>query len=221
MRKVIIPLAAAILATACTTNPYTGEEQVSNTAKGAGIGAASGAALGAIGGAIAGSPGTGAAIGAGGGTVIGTGIGAYMDRQEAKIREKLAGSGVRVVREGNDLRLIMPGNITFATDSAEISPQFYSTLNAVAIVLNEFPETLIEVTGHTDSTGRAEYNLQLSQRRAQSVAQYLIAQGVAPNRVIARGMGQTMPIAPNDTPEGRAQNRRVEIRIHPTGGPAQ
>lgn len=217
MRKITTLSAVAILATACTTNPYTGEQQVSNTAKGAGIGAASGAALGAIGGAIAGKPGMGAAIGAGVGTVVGTGIGAYMDRQEAKIRQQLAGTGVRVVREGNDLRLIMPGNITFATDSADISPQFYSTLNAVATVLKEFPETLIQVTGHTDSTGSAEYNLQLSQKRAQSVAQYLVAQGVAPNRVVARGMGESMPIASNDTPEGRAQNRRVEIRIHPTG----
>ncbi len=217
MRKITTLSAAAILATACTTNPYTGEQQVSNTAKGAGIGAASGAALGAIGGAIAGKPGMGAAIGAGVGTVVGTGIGAYMDRQEAEIRQQLAGTGVQVVREGNDLRLIMPGNITFATDSADISPQFYSTLNAVATVLKEFPETLIQVTGHTDSTGSAEYNLQLSQKRAQSVAQYLVAQGVAPNRVMARGMGESMPIASNDTPEGRAQNRRVEIRIHPTG----
>ena len=217
MRKITTLSAAAILATACTTNPYTGEQQVSNTAKGAGIGAASGAALGAIGGAIAGKPGMGAAIGAGVGTVVGTGIGAYMDRQEAEIRQQLAGTGVRVVREGNDLRLIMPGNITFATDSADISPQFYSTLNAVATVLKEFPETLIQVTGHTDATGSTEYNLQLSQKRAQSVAQYLVAQGVAPNRVVARGMGESMPIASNDTPEGRAQNRRVEIRIHPTG----
>ncbi len=217
MRKITTLSAAAILATACTTNPYTGEQQVSNTAKGAGIGAASGAALGAIGGAIAGKPGMGAAIGAGVGTVVGTGIGAYMDRQEATIRQQLAGTGVQVMREGNDLRLIMPGNITFATDSADISPQFYSTLNAVATVLKEFPETLIQVTGHTDSTGSAEYNLQLSQKRAQSVAQYLVAQGVAPNRVVARGLGESMPIASNDTPEGRAQNRRVEIRIHPTG----
>ncbi len=220
MRRIIALIAIAILATACTTNPYTGEQQVSHTAKGAGIGAASGAALGAIGGAIAGKPGMGAAIGAGVGTVVGTGIGAYMDRQEAKIRQQLAGTGVRIVREGNDLRLIMPGNITFATDSADISPQFYSTLNAVATVLKEFPETSILVTGHTDSTGSAEYNLRLSQQRAQSVAQYLVAQGVAPNRVIARGMGESMPIASNETPEGRAQNRRVEIRIHPTG-PAQ
>jgi len=214
MRKTLLLIGAA-LTTGCTTNPYTGEPQVSKTVIGTGVGAATGAALGAIGGAIAGKPGKGAAIGAGVGALAGMGVGAYMDRQEAILRQKLAGTGVRVVREGNNLRLIMPGNITFATDSAEIAPQFYSTLNAVALVLKEFPETLIEVTGHTDSTGSEAYNLQLSQQRANSVAQYLIAQGIAPNRILAKGMGESMPIAPNDTPEGRAMNRRVEIRIRP------
>jgi len=215
MLRITTFIAAVLLLSACTTNPYTGEQQVSKTAMGTGIGAASGAALGAIGGAIAGKPGTGAAIGAGVGALAGLGAGAYMDRQEALLRQKLAGTGVRVMRQGDNLRLIMPGNITFATNSADIAPHFYHTLNAVATVLNGFPETLIEVTGHTDSTGSAQYNLQLSQRRAQSVAQYLVAQGVAPNRIVARGMGESMPIASNDTPEGRAQNRRVEIQIHP------
>ncbi|HEB77344.1 MAG TPA: cell envelope biogenesis protein OmpA [Methylothermaceae bacterium] len=214
MRKAMILIGAGLVA-GCTTNPYTGQQQVSKTVIGTGVGAATGAALGAIGGAIAGNPGKGAAIGAGVGALAGMGVGAYMDRQEAILRQKLAGTGVRVVREGNNLRLIMPGNITFATNSAEIAPQFYSTLNAVALVLKEFPETLIEVTGHTDSTGSEEYNLQLSQQRANSVAQYLIAQGIAPNRILAKGMGESMPIAPNDTPEGRAANRRVEIRIQP------
>ncbi len=214
MRKAMILIGAGLVA-GCTTNPYTGQQQVSKTVIGTGVGAATGAALGAIGGAIAGKPGKGAAIGAGVGALAGMGVGAYMDRQEAILRQKLAGTGVRVVREGNNLRLIMPGNITFATNSAEIAPQFYSTLNAVALVLKEFPETLIEVTGHTDSTGNEEYNLQLSQQRANSVARYLIAQGIAPNRILAKGMGESMPIAPNDTPEGRAANRRVEIRIQP------
>lgn len=215
MRKLSIFIIAAIFTTACTTNPYTGEKQVSKTVIGTGIGAASGAALGAIGGAIAGDAGKGAAIGAVVGTLAGMGVGAYMDHQEAQLRQKLAGSGVKVLREGNSLRLIMPGNITFATDSANISPRFFSTLNAVATVLNGFPETLIRVTGHTDSTGSEQYNLNLSQRRADSVAQYLVAQGVAPNRVVAIGMGESVPIASNSTPAGRAQNRRVEIRIQP------
>ncbi|HHJ39691.1 MAG: cell envelope biogenesis protein OmpA [Methylothermaceae bacteria B42] len=215
MKKIATLTAAMMLTAGCTTNPYTGEQQVSKTVIGTGVGAAAGAAAGAIGGAIAGKPGTGAAIGAGIGALAGMGVGAYMDRQEAILRQKLAGTGVRVVREGDNLRLIMPGNITFATDSADIAAHFFPVLNSVAIVLKQFPETLIEVTGHTDSTGSAEYNQRLSEQRAQSVAQYLMAQGVAPNRVIARGMGESMPIASNATPEGRAQNRRVEIRIHP------
>ncbi len=215
MQKFLIFLLVVLLTTACTTNPYTGEQQVSKAVWGTGVGAASGAALGAIGGAIAGDAGKGAAIGAGVGALAGMGVGVYMDRQEAQLRQRLAGSGVRVLREGNYLRLIMPGNITFATDSSNISPQFYNTLNAVATVLNGFPETLIRVTGHTDSTGSAQYNLNLSQRRADSVAQYLIAQGVAPNRVVATGIGESMPIASNSTSVGRAQNRRVEISIQP------
>ncbi len=217
MQKFLIFIMAAVLTTACTTNPYTGEQQVSKSVLGTGIGAASGAALGAIGGAIAGDAGKGAAIGAGVGALAGLGVGVYMDRQEAQLRQRLAGSGVRVLREGNYLRLIMPGNITFATDSSNISPQFYNTLNAVVTVLNGFPETLIRVTGHTDATGSDQYNLKLSQRRADSVAQYLIAQGVAPNRVVATGMGESMPIASNNTAVGRAQNRRVEISIQPMG----
>ncbi|WP_317705469.1 OmpA family protein [Methylomarinovum caldicuralii] len=215
MNKKLVLIPGLMLLAGCTTNPYTGEPQVSKTVIGTLGGAAAGAALGAAGGAIAGKPGTGAAIGAGVGALAGMGVGAYMDRQEAILRQKLAGTGVRLAREGNNLRLIMPGNITFATNSSEIAPQFYSTLNAIALVLREYPETLIEITGHTDSTGSEEYNLQLSQRRAQAVAQYLIAQGVAPNRIIARGMGESMPIADNSTPQGRAMNRRVEIRIRP------
>jgi len=104
---------------------------------------------------------------------------------------------------------------TFAVDTADIRPQFYRTLNAVAIVLKGFPETDVIVTGHTDSTGSAEYNQRLSERRAMAVVQYLQAQGVNPERLEARGMGETAPVASNATPAGRAQNRRVEIRIHP------
>ncbi len=215
MPRYLALIGAAMFLAGCTINPYTGEPQASKTALGTGIGAASGAALGAVGGAIAGKPGTGAAIGAGVGALAGMGVGAYMDRQEAILRQKLAGSGVQLIREGQNLRLIMPGNLTFAIDSSDITPKFYSTLNSVAIVLNEFPETLVEVTGHTDATGTPEYNQRLSEERARSVAQYLVAQGVAPHRLLDRGMGQSKPIAPNDTPAGRAQNRRVEIRIHP------
>ncbi len=213
--KRILPLflGAALLA-GCTTDPYTGEEKPSNTLLGGLGGAAAGAAAGAIGGAIAGDAGKGAAIGAAVGGIAGLGIGAYMDRQESILREKLAGTGVRIVRDGDDIRLIMPNDITFATDQATVRPQFYHTLNAVATVLNGFPETQVIVTGHTDSTGSAAYNQRLSERRAMSVVQYLTAQGVNPARLEGRGMGETAPIASNRTASGRARNRRVEIRIH-------
>ncbi len=216
--KRILPLflGAALLA-GCTTDPYTGEEKPSNTLIGGLGGAAAGAAAGAIGGAIAGDAGKGAAIGAAVGGIAGLGIGAYMDRQESILREKLAGTGVRIVRDGDDIRLIMPNDITFATDQATVRPQFYRTLNAVATVLNGFPETQVIVTGHTDSTGSAAYNQRLSERRAMAVVQYLTAQGVNPARLEGRGMGETAPIASNRTAAGRARNRRVEIRIHAQG----
>ena len=212
--KPILPLflGAALLA-GCTTDPYTGEEKPSNTL----LGGLGGAAAGAIGGAIAGDAGKGAAIGAAVGGIAGLGIGAYMDRQEAILREKLAGTGVRIVRDSDDIRLIMPNDITFATDQSTVRPQFYRTLNAVATVLNGFPETQVIVTGHTDSTGSAAYNQRLSERRAMSVVQYLTAQGVNPARLEGRGMGETAPIVSNRTASGRAQNRRVEIRIHAQG----
>ncbi len=216
MKRIIPAILAAGLLAACTTDPYTGEEKPSNTLLGGLGGAAAGAAAGAIGGAIAGDAGKGAAIGAAVGGIAGLGIGAYMDHQEAELRKRLAGTGVRIVREGDDIRLVMPNDITFDVDRAEIRPQFYRTLNAVATVLNGFPETTVMVTGHTDSTGSAEHNQRLSERRAMAVVRYLVAQGVAPQRLEARGLGEMAPIASNATPTGRARNRRVEIRIRPS-----
>ena len=213
MKRILPLLAGAVLLSACATDPYTGEEKPSNTLIGGLGGAAAGAAAGAIGGAIAGDAGKGAAIGAAVGGLAGLGIGAYMDRQEAILRKKLAGTGVRIVRDGDDIRLVMPDDITFATDKADVRPQFYRTLNAVALVLNGFPETQVLVSGHTDSTGSAAHNQRLSERRAMAVTQYLGAQGVNPARLEARGMGETAPVASNRTAAGRAQNRRVEIRI--------
>jgi outer membrane protein OmpA-like peptidoglycan-associated protein len=138
-----------------------------------------------------------------------------MDKQEAELRAQLAGTGVSVTRRGDNLVLNMPSNITFATDQAQIDPSFYSTLNAVAIVLSKYNKTLIDVYGYTDSTGSANYNLGLSQRRAQSVSGYLTSQGINPRRMYVTGFGQEQPIASNATAEGRAQNRRVEIQITP------
>lgn len=191
-----------------STDPTTGERQVNNTAKGAGIGALAGAVIGAIA-----DGGKGAAIGAASGAALGGGIGYYMDRQEAELRRKLEGTGVRVLREGNNLKLIMPGNITFATGSANINATFYPVLNSVALVLKEYNKSRLGVYGFTDATGRFERNQILSEQRADSVAAYLTGQGIAPARMTVKGMSQRFPIASNDTPQGREQNRRVELLI--------
>ena len=138
-----------------------------------------------------------------------------MDRQEDKLREQLRGTGVSVTREGDNIRLNMPGNITFATDSSNISADFYGVLNSVGKVINEYEQTYVDITGHTDSTGAESYNMQLSVARANSVSTYLKSQGVLPQRIYTHGMGETQPIADNSTPAGRAQNRRVEILLTP------
>jgi len=193
-----------------TTDPYTGEEKVSKTTIGAGVGAAGGAIIGAIAGNR-----KGALIGAGIGALAGGLVGNYMDRQEAKLRAQLQGTGVSVTRSGDNIILNMPGNVTFATDSADVSSSFYPVLDSVALVINEFEKTYVDVVGHTDSTGRAEYNQQLSERRAQSVANYLEGHQVLAQRLLVRGLGASSPIASNETPQGRQQNRRVEIVLVP------
>ncbi len=203
---------AALVGQGCTTDPYTGERQVSKTAVGVAAGAAVGAAIGA---ATGRNRAKRAAIGAGAGALAGGAVGAYMDIQERKLRERLAGTGVSVTREGDNIRLNMPGNITFATDRSEIRSDFYPVLNSVVLVVKEYEKTLLEVTGHADSTGQAMYNQELSERRAGSVGQYLTAQGVMPARVVTQGFGDRFPIMSNDTAEGRQQNRRVELRLIP------
>ncbi len=204
-------LALALAITGCTTNPYTGEEEASNKAKGAGIGAAAGALIGAL----AGGSRRSVLIGAGVGALTGLGVGAYMDKQEDKLRAQLQGTGVSVTRSGNNIILNMPGNITFAFGSSNINADFYQILNSVALVVNEFEKTYIDITGHTDSVGAAAFNQQLSEKRASSVARYLESQQVLPQRIITSGMGLEAPVASNDTPEGRAQNRRVELMLTP------
>ena len=199
--------------TSCTTDAFTGERKVSRTAIGAVVGAATGAAIGAI--ADKEKRARGAAIGAGIGVLAGGAVGGYMDYQEKKLRERLEGTGVSVTRIGDDIYLNMPGNLTFATDRAEIRGDFYEVLNSVALVLDEFDKTIVEVTGHTDSTGADEYNQRLSEQRAQSVASYLIAQQVQAERVVTHGFGETIPIADNGTADGRQANRRVELRLVP------
>ncbi len=202
----------AFTAACTTTDPFTGQQRVSNTAAGAGIGAVAGAALGTLAG---GDDRRNALIGAGIGALAGGGVGAYMDQQQAELRAQLQGTGVSVTRVGNNIILNMPSNITFATDQDAISAGFYPTLNSVVLVLKKFNQTLIDVYGHTDSTGSDTYNQDLSQRRAQSVASYLAGQGVNPQRFAVQGFGETRPIADNGTEAGRAQNRRVEIQLVP------
>jgi outer membrane protein OmpA-like peptidoglycan-associated protein len=199
--------------TACTTvNPYTREQQTSKVAKGAGIGAAAGAVAGLL---TKGDKLENALIGAGVGAIAGGGVGYYMDVQEAKLRQKLEGTGVSVTRIGDNITLNMPSSITFALNSADLNSQFYNALNGVALVLKEYNKTVIEVAGHTDSSGSDQYNQQLSERRARSVASYLTSQGIQDSRLIPVGAGEGHPVASNDSEQGRSANRRVEITLVP------
>ncbi|MCK5121678.1 MAG: OmpA family protein [Methylomarinum sp.] len=210
MKKIAGLILAATLTTGCAIDPYTGEEKVANTAWGGLAGAAVGAGIGALAGG-----GEGALIGAGAGAAAGAGAGYYMDRQEAQLRARLEGTGVRVQRQGDNLKLIMPGNITFATNSSNINANFYSILDSVGIVLKEFDNTSIDISGFTDSTGSDSTNQTLSEQRANSVASYIVRTGVHHGRIQARGFGERYPVASNDSAMGRAQNRRVEISIRP------
>jgi outer membrane protein OmpA-like peptidoglycan-associated protein len=206
-------LAAMLATTACTTDPTTGQRSISKAAIG-GIGGALGGYL--LGDLVGGKRDrTEKILGAGIGAVAGAGIGAYMDAQERKLREETAGTGVDVIRDGDNLLLRMPSGITFGYDRADVQPQFQPTLNDVATVLAQYPKTYIDVLGHTDSDGADAYNQTLSERRARSVADYLIGRGVQSARIGTRGYGETQPIASNATEEGKAANRRVEIKISP------
>ncbi|KEA64386.1 Outer membrane lipoprotein omp16 precursor [Marinobacterium lacunae] len=208
-------LSIALLSGCTTLDPYTQEQKTSQATKGAGIGALGGAILGA---AVAGKGdrNEGALAGALIGGAVGGGIGYYQDQQEMRLRQELEGTGVRVERIGDDIRLIMPGNITFGTDSDRVDPGFYPVLDSVGKVLMKFDRTQIDVEGYTDSTGSFEYNQQLSERRASAVAQYLMSVGVDRLRLNARGYGERNPIADNGSSAGRAMNRRVEVRIRGT-----
>ncbi len=201
---------------ACTTvNPYTGEEQTSKAV----IGAGAGAAVGAVAGVISGDDGRErrkhALIGAGIGALAGGSVGYYMDVQEAKLRQKLVGTGVSVTREGDNIILNMPSNVTFAVDSANINSDFYDVLDSVTIVINEFDKTLVEIMGHTDSSGSEDYNQKLSELRAHSVLKYFKSHDIQPVRLETYGYGETYPVASNDDDSGRSLNRRVEIALVP------
>ena len=211
-RKIVLAAVAAAFVAGCTTDPFTGEQKLSNTAAGVGLGAAAGAGLGLLAG---GNDRRNALIGAGIGALAGGAIGGYMDSQEAELRGYLQGTGVSVTRNGDQIVLNMPSNITFGTDQDQVIPAFHQTLNAVALVLNKYNRTFVDISGHTDSTGSAQHNLGLSQRRATSVATYLVNQGVDGRRFAINGFGDTRPVASNATQDGRAANRRVEIYLSP------
>lgn len=214
-----VAVAGALLA-GCAT--YTGQTSDPNdpnrTRNAALIGAAVGAAAGLVSGDDAVERRQHALVGAGVGALAGGAVGAYQDRQEAELRRQLAGTGVDVSRQGDNITLNMPGNITFAFDSASLQPQFYPVLDNVAGTLTQYNQTVVEVAGHTDSVGTDAYNQTLSVQRANSVANYLMGKGLVRDRFIVTGAGETRPIASNDTESGRAQNRRVEITLVPVQG---
>lgn len=218
MRKLLPIVCLPFVISACTTfDAYTGEEKTSSTAIGASVGAGLGAVIAYVANKDEDSRKRNQRIlaGAAGGAAVGGGIGYYMDYQEAKLRKQLRGTGVRVERSGNNINLIMPGNITFATNSNDINASFYSVLDSVALVLKEYDKTLVVVSGHTDSVGAESYNQQLSKRRADAVASYLASREIDRIRLETIGFGESQPIASNDTEEGKQLNRRVEISILP------
>lgn len=201
-----------LLMLSCTTiNPYTGQQQTSRAVKYGGIGAV---VCGLIGAAESGQRARNAAAGCG---AIGAGVGAYMDVQEVELREQLQGTGVQVQRNGDRLDLIMPGNVTFDTNAYSIRQQFNPVLDSVAAVLYKYNDTKLQVIGHTDSTGAADYNYNLSERRARSVSNYLAGQGVDQSRMLTQGVGPDQPVASNSNESGRAANRRVELQIVAVG----
>lgn len=211
-RTLVSALAAVSLVSlsACVTDPNTGERKVSRTAIGGVGGALAGYLLGGI---IGGK--TARIVGAGIGGVAGAAVGYQMDKQIKELKESTAGSGVDVTSDGQSILVNLPNGVTFPVDSSAIEPSFRSTLDDVAASLVKYPNSLIDVYGHTDSTGSDTYNQALSERRARAVADYLTSRGVAASRLRSQGFGETQPVASNLTEEGRAANRRVEIKIVP------
>lgn len=206
-------LYSALALPACTTlDPYTREEKTAHATRGALIGAGTGAVIGAI---TGGNRLKRAAIGAGVGALAGSAVGYYMDQQELKLRQQLEGSGVSVTRAGDNIILNMPGNVTFATGSATITPEFHEVLDSVTLVLEEYDKTVVIADGHTDSTGSQEYNQLLSERRSDAVVRYLANRGISPVRTASYGYGENYPVADNHSASGRSANRRVELTLMP------
>ena len=214
-RAILLPVLLIIMVGGCaTTDPYTGEKQSSSATTGAVFGALAGALIGS---ATASKHDRNKAVllGAGIGALTGGAVGNYMDKQEDELRKQLQGTGVSVTRTDDNIILNMPSNITFDVNRFELKQQFLTTLDSVVLVLNKYPSTLITVKGHTDSTGSNEHNQKLSENRALSVASYLVNKGIKQQRVAAVGRGETEPVADNNTEQGRALNRRVELTLEP------
>ena len=219
MNKLIMfSLVSLMTLNGCTTfDPYTGEEKTSSTAKGAGIGAGSALLLSYMANRNKSSSERNKRMlrDAGIGAIIGGGVGYYMDTQEAKLRKQLRGTGVSIQRDGNNINLIMPGNITFDTNRRNLKSDFYDVLDSVAIVVKEYNKTTIVVAGYTDSVGSDAYNQRLSEDRARSVADFLVNKKVNPARIELVGFGKKNPVSSNKTSKGRSLNRRVEITLFP------
>lgn len=215
MSLLIILVVVLVSACATTTDPWTGEPRATRTGQGAAVGAGIGAVIGAISG---GDRLKRAAIGAGVGALTGAAVGSYMDRNEEALRQQLAGSGVSVVRRGDEIILNMPGHVTFDFDSAALKPDFFDVLDSVALVVEEFDQTVLVIDGHTDSTGARSYNMELSERRAETVGRYLVSRGIAPVRLATYGYGPDYPVASNESRDGQAMNRRVELTLMPVTG---
>ena len=215
---VAVSIASVTVLSGCTTfDPYTGEEKTTNTAKGAGIGAGAALLVSYLANKDknAGERNRRLLRDAGIGAIAGGGVGYYMDTQEAKLRQQLRSTGVSVQRDGDNINLIMPGNITFPSNGRDLRADFYPVLDSVALVLEEFDKTIVAVAGYTDSQGSDSYNQSLSEARASSVASYLKTKKVVPARFQIVGFGEQNPIADNTTEQGRAQNRRVELTLLP------
>jgi len=210
MKKLVMVAGVAAILAGCTTyDPYTGEKKLSKASV---YGVASAVLVGGVAAATGDDHALDKAVIAG---TLGAGVGLYQDKQEAKLRAQLQGTGVSVQRSGDSIILVMPGNIVFATNEYSVQPSFYSVLNSVALVAKEYNKTTMVVTGHTDSDGSESYNMSLSQKRAASVAEYLATRGVPYARLMSRGMGESSPIASNTSAAGKQANRRVEITIVP------
>jgi outer membrane protein OmpA-like peptidoglycan-associated protein len=215
LNKVLIAAIAGTTALSACVQPGMYNDPNAQAKGGALMGAMAGAALGAAsnnGGNTTDRMLGGAVIGG----LLGGGVGAVLDRQSAELRQQIHTPGVQIINEGNRLRVVMPEGILFATNSASVNPAIYNDLNSVAMSLNRYPNSMVQVVGHTDNTGTAAYNMDLSQRRAGAVAGLLQSAGVAPSRIAAIGQGENQPVASNLTTAGKAQNRRVEIIIIPT-----